>query len=75
MSTPLQCSWSGVFPAATTQYGADLTLDTKATSAVQAALVRDGVHGLVLLGTVGENNSLSERTDGSPRHGLCPDGR
>jgi 1-pyrroline-4-hydroxy-2-carboxylate deaminase len=59
MSTPAQCSWSGVFPAATTQFGADLALDARATSAVQAALVRDGVHGLVLLGTVGENNSLT----------------
>ena len=29
------------------------------TQAVQAALIRDGVHGLVVLGTVGENNSLS----------------
>jgi len=59
VSTPAQCSWSGVFPAATTQFGADLALDTTATSAVQAALVRDGVHGVVLLGTVGENNSLT----------------
>src|SRR5207302_961294 len=39
MSTPAQCSWSGVFPAATTQFGADLALDTTATSAVQAAMV------------------------------------
>src|SRR3989442_12273805 len=59
MSPPAKCSWSGVFPAATTQFGADLALDTTATSAVQAALVRDGVHGVVLLGTVGENNSLT----------------
>src|SRR2546429_5409973 len=59
MTPPAQCSWSGVFPAATTQFGADLALDTTATSAVQAALVRDGVHGVVLLGTVGENNSLT----------------
>src|SRR5437879_10672440 len=59
MSTAAQCSWSGVFPAATSQFGADLALDTTATSAVQAALVRDGVHGVVLLGTVGENNSLT----------------
>lgn len=59
MSKPLECSWSGVFPAATTQFAADLTVDARATCAVQSALVRDGVHGLVLLGTVGENNSLS----------------
>ena len=59
MSTPLKCSWSGVFPAATTQFTPDLAVDVAASCAVQAALVREGVHGLVLLGTVGENNSLT----------------
>ena len=55
----VRCPWSGVFPAATTQFDAAGDVDLAATAAVQAALVRDGVHGLVLLGTVGENNSLS----------------
>jgi 4-hydroxy-tetrahydrodipicolinate synthase len=59
MATPLNCSWSGVFPAATTQFTTALDVDLPATQAVQAALIRDGVHGLVVLGTVGENNSLS----------------
>src|ERR1700739_1092827 len=59
MSTAAKCSWTGVYPAAPTQFGADLALDARATCAVQAALVRDGVHGMVLLGTVGENNSLT----------------
>jgi len=59
MATPLNCGWSGVFPAATTQFTAALDVDLAATQAVQAALIRDGVHGLVVLGTVGENNSLS----------------
>jgi 4-hydroxy-tetrahydrodipicolinate synthase len=53
------CSWSGVFPAATTQFDAALDVDFAATRRVQAALIRDGVHGLVLMGTVGEGNSLS----------------
>src|ERR1700733_9503168 len=53
------CPWSGVFPAVTTQFDAAGEVDSAATQAVQVALVRDGVHGLVLLGTVGENNSLS----------------
>ena len=56
---PSKPAWSGVFPAATTQFDAGLGVDIEATQAVQSALVRDGVHGLVLLGTVGENNSLS----------------
>jgi 1-pyrroline-4-hydroxy-2-carboxylate deaminase len=58
-TTPLPCSWAGVFPAATTQFDTELRVDLPATQAVQATLVRDGVHGVVVLGTVGENNSLS----------------
>src|SRR5258708_29654313 len=59
MASPITCNWSGVFPAVTTQFDPSLGLDLPATQAVQAALIRDGVHGLVVLGTVGENNSLS----------------
>ncbi len=57
--------WSGVFPAATTQFSADMAVDLAATGRVQDALIEDGVDGLVLLGTVGENNSLtaSEKRD------------
>ena len=36
-----------------------LEIDLAASQLVQAALIRDGVHGLVLMGTVGEGNSLS----------------
>ena len=55
MSKPL---WHGVYPAATTQFAADLSLDIAACRHTVTALVDDGVDGLVLLGTVGENNSL-----------------
>jgi 4-hydroxy-tetrahydrodipicolinate synthase len=58
MPQSMPCIWSGVYPAATTQFDAALALDLPATQRVQAALVRDGVHGLVLMGTVGEGNSL-----------------
>jgi 4-hydroxy-tetrahydrodipicolinate synthase len=51
-------NWSGVFPAATTQFNADLSIDVDASQQVLDALVNDGVHGLVVLGTCGENNSL-----------------
>ncbi|WP_199228387.1 MULTISPECIES: dihydrodipicolinate synthase family protein [unclassified Caulobacter] len=50
--------WSGVFPAATTQFKPDLSIDYDASQQVLDNLVRDGVHGLVVLGTCGENNSL-----------------
>jgi dihydrodipicolinate synthase/N-acetylneuraminate lyase len=59
MADFLQCDWRGVFPAATTQFDAGLELDLTATQRVQKALLHDGVHGLVLMGTVGEGNSLS----------------
>jgi len=58
MSTSLTCTWSGVFPAATTQFDPSLEVDLAATQQVQRALLDDGVHGLVLMGTVGEGNSL-----------------
>jgi len=50
--------WQGVFPAATTQFAPDLAVDIAATQKGLDALVKDGVDGLILLGTCGENNSL-----------------
>ena len=51
-------AWRGVFPAATTQFAQDLSVDIPATRNVLDNLIRDGVHGLISLGTCGENNSL-----------------
>src|SRR6188472_1712707 len=50
--------WQGVYPAATTQFAPDFSLDLPSCRRTVTALVDDGVDGLVLLGTVGENNSL-----------------
>jgi 4-hydroxy-tetrahydrodipicolinate synthase len=50
--------WRGVFPAVTTQFRVDLSLDLAATQRVVEALVRDGVAGIVVAGTIGENCSL-----------------
>ncbi|WP_242097156.1 dihydrodipicolinate synthase family protein [Sphingomonas sp. CROZ-RG-20F-R02-07] len=50
--------WTGVYPAATTQFAESGAIDHDATQRVQTALVDDGVTGLILLGTCGENNSL-----------------
>ncbi|WP_112382870.1 dihydrodipicolinate synthase family protein [Sphingomonas carotinifaciens] len=50
--------WHGVYPAATTQFTEALDIDHDATQGVQSALVDDGVTGLIILGTCGENNSL-----------------
>lgn len=51
--------WSGVFPAATTKFKADHSLDLSATEEHLEAQIEAGVHGLVMLGTLGENASLS----------------
>jgi 4-hydroxy-tetrahydrodipicolinate synthase len=51
-------NWTGVYPAATTQFAPDLSIDFEATRKGLDALIRDGVHGLILMGTCGENNSL-----------------
>jgi 1-pyrroline-4-hydroxy-2-carboxylate deaminase len=52
-------NWSGVFPATTTQFARDESLDVAATQKVVAALIDDGVNGIICMGTVGENCSLS----------------
>ncbi|MBD2746874.1 dihydrodipicolinate synthase family protein [Microvirga sp. BT688] len=51
--------WEGVFPAVTTQFKPNYDLDLDATAKVLDGLIRDGVSGLVVCGTVGENTSLS----------------
>ena len=56
MTAPL--TWRGVYPAATTQFADDASVDLEATQAVLDNLIQDGVDGLVILGTCGENNSL-----------------
>jgi dihydrodipicolinate synthase/N-acetylneuraminate lyase len=55
----LKPDWSGVFPAVTTQFREDLSLDIDATARVMEWLIRDGVSGLIVCGTVGENCSLT----------------
>jgi dihydrodipicolinate synthase/N-acetylneuraminate lyase len=50
--------WRGVFPAATTEFRADLSVDTPATLEHLGRMIDAGVHGMIVLGTVGENCSL-----------------
>ncbi|EAQ79235.1 dihydrodipicolinate synthase family protein [Blastopirellula marina] len=55
----MNVDWSGVFPAATTQFNADLTLNIPATLRHLDLMIDAGVHGMIVLGSVGENCSLS----------------
>jgi 4-hydroxy-tetrahydrodipicolinate synthase len=54
----MNVDWRGVFPAATTQFSADGAVDIDATLKHLDAMIDAGIHGLVMLGTVGENCSL-----------------
>ena len=54
----MKLSWRGVFPAVTTQVKEDLSIDIAETQRVVDDLIRDGIDGIIALGTVGENNSL-----------------
>jgi 4-hydroxy-tetrahydrodipicolinate synthase len=50
--------WQGVFPAATTQLKKDQSLDLDATARHVEALLESGVTGLIMLGSLGENQTL-----------------
>jgi 4-hydroxy-tetrahydrodipicolinate synthase len=54
----MSVNWQGVFPAATTEFRKDETLDMPATLAHLDRMIEAGVHGMIMLGTVGENCSL-----------------
>jgi 4-hydroxy-tetrahydrodipicolinate synthase len=54
-------NWRGVFPAATTQFTPDFSLDIPKTLRHLDAMINSGVHGLILLGTVGESCSIEQK--------------
>jgi dihydrodipicolinate synthase/N-acetylneuraminate lyase len=56
---PLTVDWNGVFPAVPTQFHEDFSLNLDATRSHVEALLDNGIHGLIMLGTIGENCSLS----------------
>ena len=51
--------WTGVFPAVTTQLRKDQSLDLEATGRHLEVLIKSGVKGLIMLGSLGENQSLA----------------
>ncbi len=54
----MQVTWTGIYPATTTQFKSDQSLDLEATARHVNTLIEAGVRGLIMLGTVGENTSL-----------------
>jgi 4-hydroxy-tetrahydrodipicolinate synthase len=57
----MQIDWRGVFPAATTQFHGDQSIDLAGTARHLEVMLRAGVHGMIMLGTVGENSTLERR--------------
>ncbi|TQV72395.1 4-hydroxy-tetrahydrodipicolinate synthase [Aliikangiella marina] len=55
----MQVDWQGVYPAVTTQFKEDFSIDHHANGEMLDRLINEGVHGIVVCGTVGENCSLS----------------
>src|SRR5271165_3570842 len=54
----MRVTWKGVFPAITTQFQHDQSLNLDGTAQHLEAMIRGGIHGVVFLGTVGENTAL-----------------
>src|SRR5580700_368711 len=54
----MKVNWHGIYPAVTTQFNADQSLNLAGTAGHIDKLVGAGVHGMIVLGTVGENCSL-----------------
>ena len=51
--------WQGVFPAITTQMSKDGALDLGSTASHANVLIQSGVAGIIFLGSLGENQSLT----------------
>jgi 4-hydroxy-tetrahydrodipicolinate synthase len=54
----MKITWRGVFPAVTTQFKKDQSLDLDTTARHLEALIDSGIAGLVMLGSLGENTAL-----------------
>src|SRR5829696_5266566 len=54
----MKVNWRGVFPAVCTQFHADYALNVPGTLAHLDAQLAAGVHGLVMMGSVGENTAM-----------------
>ncbi|MEI8282258.1 MAG: dihydrodipicolinate synthase family protein, partial [Armatimonadota bacterium] len=52
-------SWSGVFPAVTTPFHQDLSIDYPTLEKHLEVLIDSGVEGFVMHGSLGENLALS----------------
>jgi 1-pyrroline-4-hydroxy-2-carboxylate deaminase len=54
----MSVTWQGVYPASTTQFNPDQSLNVAATMQHVDKMLAAGVHGMIMLGSVGENTTL-----------------
>ncbi|PAJ74260.1 dihydrodipicolinate synthase family protein [Pseudoalteromonas sp. NBT06-2] len=52
-------NWTGVYPAVSNQFKEDFSIDFTENAAMCENLIKEGVHGIIVNGTIGENCSLS----------------
>lgn len=55
----MQPYWTGVFPAVTTQFKQDQSLDLPATARHLEVLIESGISGLIMCGSLGENQTMT----------------
>lgn len=55
----MKVNWQGVFPAISTQFNEGGTINYESNARMLKELIRDGIDGIVALGTIGESASLS----------------
>jgi 4-hydroxy-tetrahydrodipicolinate synthase len=53
----MKVNWRGVYPALTTQFHQDQSLNIEGTARHLEIMIQAGIHGVVVLGTVGENTA------------------
>ncbi|MFN7544775.1 MAG: dihydrodipicolinate synthase family protein [Acidobacteriota bacterium] len=54
----MKANWHGVYPALTTQFHEDESIDFAGTARHLEQMIASGIHGVILLGSVGENTAL-----------------
>ncbi|MCL1079331.1 4-hydroxy-tetrahydrodipicolinate synthase [Parashewanella spongiae] len=55
----MKVNWQGVFPAISTQFNEDGSINFQSNARMLEELISDGIDGIIALGTIGENASLS----------------
>ena len=65
-------SWRGVYPAVCTQFHSDQSLNIPGTLAHIDAMLAAGIHGIIMMGSVGENTTLEPAEKTALLKPICP---